>query len=117
MSVADILNMRSITRRDKLWAVLHNEFFTDRELRLMACDFAERVLPMFEAEHPNDNRPRKAIEVSRRFAIGEATAEELCRALKGAKSARRAAECAARSAWCAVSAAEACCGVCCELCC
>ena len=99
LSVADILRMRSITRRDKLWAVLRNEFFGDRELRLMACDFAERVLPMFEAKYPDDNRPRKAIEVSRRFAVDEATAEEL----ECARSAARSA--AGYAAWCAAMCA------------
>ena len=99
LSIADILNMRSITRRDKLWAVLRNDFFTDRELRLMACDFAERVLPTFEAEYPDDNRPRKAIEVSRRFAVDEATAEEL----ECARSAARSA--AGYAAWCAAMCA------------
>ena len=111
LSVADILRMRSITHDDKLWAVLHNEFFTDRELRLMACDFAERVLPMFEAEHPNDNRPRKAIEVSRRYSMGEATDEELGSARSVARCAAWCAMCVSRSAagyaaWSAARAVE-----------
>ena len=33
-----------------------------RTLRHLACDFAEHVLPIFEAKYPNDDRPRRAIE-------------------------------------------------------
>jgi hypothetical protein len=51
--------------------------WNDRNLRLFACDCAERVLPLFEKDHPNDNRPRAAIETARRFANGQATWEEL----------------------------------------
>ena len=46
---------------------------TERNLRLFACDVAEDVLPAFESECPNDLRPRTAIEVARRYALGEAT--------------------------------------------
>ena len=40
---------------------------------LFACDCAERVLHLFEAKHPGDDRLRRAIEVARRFANGNAT--------------------------------------------
>ncbi|MFT4279778.1 putative immunity protein, partial [Microbacterium sp.] len=39
-----------------------------------AADCAERVLPLFEAEAPDDDRPRDAIFRSRAFARGELTA-------------------------------------------
>jgi hypothetical protein len=45
--------------------VLSNGFIEDKKLHLLACDFAERVLPIFEKEYPEDNRPRRAIEVKR----------------------------------------------------
>lgn len=32
---------------------------------LWAADCAERVLPTFETQHPDDDRPRKAIEAAR----------------------------------------------------
>jgi hypothetical protein len=35
---------------------------------LLAADFAERVLPMFEQRFPGDDRPRKAIETVRQMA-------------------------------------------------
>jgi hypothetical protein len=38
-----------------------------RLLVLWACDCAERVLPYFEKEYPEDNCPRKAIEAGRNW--------------------------------------------------
>ena len=73
----------------------------DREIRLLACDFAEHTLPIFEAEYPNDKRPRQAIEVSRKFAEGEATRKDLAAAWAAAGAVARdilAAAWAARDA-------------------
>ena len=84
---------------------------TEQNLRLFACDVAEDVLPLFENEYPNDTRPREAIEVSRRYANGEATKKELDAARDAARDAAwaaRAAAWAARdAAWAAAWAAEA----------
>lgn len=48
-----------------------------KRARLFACDCAERVLPLFESERPEDRRPREAIEVARAFARGETTSDRL----------------------------------------
>jgi hypothetical protein len=40
---------------------------------LQAVESAERVLEHFEARHPDDDRPRKAIESGRAWARGEST--------------------------------------------
>jgi hypothetical protein len=53
-------------------------------LRLCACDIAETVLKYVPA---GEDRPRQAIEVARRYAIGEATDEELSTAWKSAMKA------------------------------
>ncbi len=42
-----------------------------RELAVWAADCAERTLPLFEAQAPNDSRPRDAIDGVRAFARGE----------------------------------------------
>jgi hypothetical protein len=70
-------------------------------LRLLACDIAESVLGIFEAEYPRDMRPRECIEVARRFAVGEATDEERVAAWDAAGGAAwAAARTAARvAAW------------------
>jgi hypothetical protein len=36
-----------------------------------ASECVERFLPLFEERHPEDDRPRKAIEAARAFARGE----------------------------------------------
>jgi hypothetical protein len=62
------------------------------ELRTLACDCAERVLPIYEQAYPGDERPRRAIDVSRRLARGEAALEELDAAWNLAKIAADAAD-------------------------
>lgn len=42
-----------------------------RLLALWAADCAEHVLPLFEAERPEDLRPREAIAAARAWAAGE----------------------------------------------
>lgn len=48
----------------------------ERELRLFACNCAERVLHLFEGKYPGDMRPREAIKVVLRYACGDATIDE-----------------------------------------
>ena len=71
---------------------------TEQEQRLIAADFAERVLPLFEAQYPDDDRPRKAIEAARAYARGEITKEQLSAAGSAAWSAAGAAARAAADA-------------------
>lgn len=42
----------------------------DRAMRLFAADCAERVLPIFEATYPDDDRVCRAIQAARDFAEG-----------------------------------------------
>jgi hypothetical protein len=51
----------------------------DRIARLFACDCAERVLPIYEAQHPGEERPRRAIQAARRFALDEISSSEMKR--------------------------------------
>ena len=71
----------------------------ERELRLLACDFAERILPIFERKYQKDKRPRIAIKTARRFADGKATREELTAAWAAAGAAAWAAAGAAERNW------------------
>ena len=41
-----------------------------KTLVLWAADCAEHVLPLFERTHPNDDRPRKALEAGRAWVDG-----------------------------------------------
>ena len=76
---------------------------TEQEQRLIAADFAERVLPLFEAQYPDDDRPRKAIDAVRAYARGEITKEQLDAAWDAAGDAAWAAawDAAGDAAWAA----------------
>ena len=62
---------------------------TPQEQRLFTCDCAEHVLSYFEGFQPDDKRPRMAIETSRRYALGQATLDELKHAAGEAEGAAR----------------------------
>jgi hypothetical protein len=83
---------------DALWALRAVIEPADREIRLLACDFAEHILHFYEDKYPDDKRPRLAIETSRRFAEGKATQTELDAARAAAWAARDAAWAAAWAA-------------------
>ena len=86
---------------DRLWALLREEVIPARELRLLACDWAESACLKTGW---NDERSLAAIAVARRFACGDATAAELAAAAAAARAAAIAA--ARRFAVGEVSAAE-----------
>ena len=82
----------------------------ERTLRLFACRVAEDTLPLYEARYPDDDRPRRTIDVARRYADGQATEAELAAARSAADAAAHsAADAAACSAayYAACSAADA----------
>jgi hypothetical protein len=88
---------------DCLWALCATAENCDQVARLMAADFAEAVLPVFESQYPNDSRPRAAIEAARKFATGEITAAARAAAMAAA---RVAAKDASDAAWAAAMAAS-----------
>lgn len=82
-------------RRDPRFVRTHRGGSLDearhRLLAGWAADCAEHVLPLFTAKYPEDDRPRRAIEVARAWSRGEATVGE-------ARAAAYAAHAAARGA-------------------
>lgn len=58
--------------------------------RLFACECAARVLGLFEAAVPGDPRPREAVDVARRFALGEVDDAQRLAAADAAEVAWRA---------------------------
>lgn len=74
-------------------------------LRLLACDYAEHVLPLFEAAYPEDARPRVAIETARRYVCGRALLGKLRVAADAAGAVGAAARAARAAAWAAGAAA------------
>ena len=65
---------------DRVWVLLHEEVLPARELRLLACKWAEEAC---RNAGVYDERNLNAIAVARRYAIGEATDEDLNEALLG----------------------------------
>lgn len=81
-----------------------------RSLGSWAADCAERALPIYEKIHPDDSRPREALEAIRTFAAGGKRTRQLRVAALAAFAAARetpnpAAAAAARAAGLAASSA------------
>ena len=92
----EIANL-DIPVEDRLRVLLREDVIPSRDLRLLACGWAESACAKTGW---NDKRSLEAIAVARRFADGEATDAELA-------AARSAAWAAGWSPWLARSAAEA----------
>ncbi len=94
---------------DAIWALravsAGQEKYSDRLVGLYACDCAEHVLPIWEAKFPDDDRPKKSVEVGRAFVLNP-TDKNRARAAEAAAQAAQAAE-AAHAAEAAVRAAHA----------
>jgi hypothetical protein len=82
------------------------ETWNDKTLRLFAADCAERVIGLYEKQHPKDDRPRKAIQAARDFVAGKITIGELNAAANAAANAANDAANAA-AAYAAANAAAA----------
>ena len=85
-----------------IWLAVHLPNIDRKQLHLLACDIARTVLPIYEKRHPNDDRPRKAIEAKEAWVRGEITDEQLMVAQSVAEV---AAKDAAKAAWYAAYAA------------
>lgn len=62
---------------DSLWALRALTAPIPSWVYLMLAEYAERVLPIFERWHPEDERPRKAIQAVRDFVAGKITKDQL----------------------------------------
>lgn len=72
---------------DPLWWLLRPEFLSERRLHLLACDFAEAVLPLAD-----DPRSAEALRVKRLWVDGHATEREAAKAAREAVKDAQAAE-------------------------
>ena len=71
-TILDILKDKRIPAKDRIWAATRKGMLDDRTLRLFACKCVREVWHLL-----TDKRSRKAVEVAERYAVGEATSEEL----------------------------------------
>ena len=62
---------------DRFWMLLHPRIMPEKQMHLLACDFAEHRLSAYEAQYLNDDRSRKVIKIKRSWVAGLATDEEL----------------------------------------
>ena len=96
---------------DVLWALRAVQQDISEILPLIAADFAESVLHIFEEKFPEDDRPRKAIEAARGGGSRRASADAAHAAAyathAAAHAAGYAAHAAAFSAYAATNAAFA----------
>jgi len=99
----------TVLPQDRLWVVSRESVLGAKILRLFACDVADEALKLID--NP-DSRSIEAIRVSRLYAAGEATLEQLDAATYAAAAAYAAADAdaaayAARAAYAAARAASA----------
>jgi hypothetical protein len=107
-TLEEFLDLSELTHDDKKWVFVRS-IEKDR-LRLVAADFAERVLHIYESKYPNDDRPRKAIEAARsgdKNAAADADAADAAAAAAYAAAAAAYAYAAAAAADAADAAAAA----------
>jgi hypothetical protein len=83
---------------DALWALRATVEDSTVFSWLLACEYAERTLPIWERVYPDDMRPRRCIDVARRYVLGEATAKEMDEAAQAGEAAEAAAAEAAAGA-------------------
>jgi len=85
----EVCDLTGVSAEDKLWTLLREDVLSRKTLRLLASQWADRVLHLFEEPMPGDSRPREAIAVARRFAVETATQEELAAARAAARAAAK----------------------------
>lgn len=97
-TVLDLLRIKAIPVEDRFWVVLREDLIDAKTLRLFAVWCARQVQHLM-----TDSRSIEAIDVAEKFALGEATQEELAAARVAARDAARVA--AGDAAWVAARAA------------
>jgi hypothetical protein len=83
-SVDEIIAL-DLPAKNRVEALLRHEFLTEKQLRLLACDFAEHVLHVLEELAPEDFHPRACVESARLYADGVINVELLRVALDDAR--------------------------------
>jgi len=78
----DILNVKECPFPDRLWLLMHQEFFSEKFMRLYAVGCARQVQHLM-----HDERSIKALDVAEAYANGNATNAELDAARDSARAA------------------------------
>ena len=83
-TILDLLRREDIPAEDRIWAATRPGILDDKTLRLLACKCVREVWHLL-----TDERSRRAVEVAEKYAVGEATDEELAAASDAAWAAAR----------------------------
>lgn len=97
-SALDVLALDGVSNKDKLWAVLREEFIDAPALHEYACRCAEYALTFVREP---DSRSIAAIEAKRKWLRGEISNDDLTAAWAAARDAADAAATAAAATWAA----------------
>jgi hypothetical protein len=104
----------AVVKLDRLWeespteVIFYNMELPKKSCVLLVADYAEHVIHIYEDRYPDDLRPRKAIEATRKFVAGRINSKTLGKAVRAAETAERAAYAAATgAAWAATESARA----------
>lgn len=108
VEVGDLHEFGDKCATNKIRLARHLDGLNERTWRLLAADYAERVLPIYEKAYHNDDRAWLCIECARLYANGLATGGELAAAREAAWSAVQGAAVGAAwaAAWSAWAAAQ-----------
>ena len=83
LSPAEVASREDVRLVDRVWALTNAAGMSPRDQRLFACRTARRALSRVASPDP---RSVHAIDVAERYAVGEATDEELAAAFWGARA-------------------------------
>lgn len=72
----EVLSAKHFVVCRKVRLLYRVDAWDERVARLLACDYADSVLPLYEAEYPEDERPRRILSVAQRYAWGRAEEDE-----------------------------------------
>lgn len=84
LSAEEIIAL-DLPAKNRVEALLRHEFLSEKQLRKLACYFAEHVLHVFEELAPEDFHPRACVEAAQLYADGVIGVELLRVALEKAR--------------------------------
>lgn len=88
---------RTVPPQDYMWLFFRLQMLPKQVGCELLARIAEAALPAFDARHPTDDRPKKAIEAIRQYAIGDISIDQLSKVGNAAAYAEADA-CAANAA-------------------
>lgn len=76
LTASEIIEL-DLPARNRVEALLQEEFLEEKQLQELACSFADHTLKIFEACLSNEHGPRRMVDIARLYYAGGASEEEL----------------------------------------